>query len=700
MMTRPEKVSIARYTAASGMVLLKNEDHALPLAQGTEIALMGVTSYCCHRMGVGSGDMLAPAVRPYDRGLVDAGLRLCQPIADLYRRQLFDRKEAFTNVNRDWAKWTVRFPEPTVKDEDFAKLAAGRRAMPAVVTIGRNCGEAIDLVDGPGSFRLHSEEEHLLKLACDNFDTVIVLLNVCGVIDLSPLDRYPIKAVVFTGLAGETSGDAVADVVTGAVCPSGRLSTTWAKRYRDYPTTNCFGTMEVPYNEGIYVGYRYFDTFGVEPRYPFGYGLSYTTFALETTKVKVQGSEVTVWVKVTNTGAVAGSEVVQMYLSAPDGKLEKPYQELCDFDKTTDELAPGASETVELFFDLKDMASYCETCASSVLEAGDYILRVGTHSRDTHVAAVLRLPKTVTPYKKQNRFQTPETASLRLLSKAGATPYGYAGEAEEIAAAKVLKLDPKAFPTVELNVAEKTPPKPLRRKGKKTWTLADVKAGKATVEDVVAQFTDDELASMVNGVIFEDFASEGQTTGVGGFNGKVRAEGGEFWHSDTYGIPVNNCVDGPSGVRLSMFGDDPAKDSEMAATVVAYPCSTLLAQTWDRFGCAEAFGNCICDDLEISDIDGWLAPGVNIHRNPLCGRNFEYYSEDPLLAGLMAGRVAYGVQNRLGDGEGVIDEQPTGRYVTMKHFAANNQEYERGAENNVISERALREIYLKAFWWC
>ena len=701
MKTRTEKVSVARKTAAGGIVLLKNEGGALPLAKGKDVVLMGVTGYFCHRMGFGSGDMLAQRTVQYDEGLANAGVRLFQPVADFYRRGILAKKECFERVNRDWWKWSYRFPEPATKDDEFAKLVAGHRDLPCLVAIGRNCGESVDLSAGGetgtggdcgyNSIYLHWQEEQLLKLACANFDNVVVLLNVCGVVDTSWLDKYPVKAVLVTSLLGETSGDAVADVLTGRVSPAGKLTTTWARRYRDYPTTDCWGTMQIPYREGVFLGYRYFDTFGVEPRFPFGFGLSYTTFSVKAGAVSARGSKAKLSATVRNTGKAAGAEVVQCYVSMPAGKLEKPYQDLVAYARTP-ELAPGASCRVELAFDLAQFASYDDTAAAFVLEKGDYVVRVGTSSRATHVAGVLRLPRTVTTEKVFARFARADLSDLRLLSRKGAKPFSYAGEKAEIAAAKVVALDPAAIKCVAKPDLDKAPFKdlPKPKAGAATVTMRDVLAGRATVAQVVAQMDDRELASCVNMLVFDDMrgAVEGGT-GVGGFEGTIRGEASESWHSDKYAIPPSPVADGPSGVRLSIFNEDPAKDSEMARTVVAYPCGTALAQGWDD-AAATAFGRSVQADMELARIDGWLAPGLNLHRNPLCGRNFEYFSEDPLLAGRMAAAISRGVQER-------EDGSPSGRYVTIKHFCTNNQEHERGREENVVSERTLRELYLRAF---
>ncbi len=693
-MNRIEKVAAARRIAADGMVLLRNDGRALPLAADAKVALLGVTSYCPHRMGFGSGDMLSQPQVPYDRGLVNAGVAISQPFADLYRKHIHEHADAFTRINRDWGRWTFRFPEPAISDLEFAALAGGRRKLPAIVTIGRNCGESVDMTDGPGSFRLHQEEERLLRLACENFDTVIVLLNVCGAIDASFLDRYPVKAVLLTGLAGETGGDAVADILTGRVTPSGKLAMTWAKRYLDYPTTDCFGTCDVPFNEGIYVGYRYFDTFGVEPRFPFGFGLSYTSFKIARTTIAADGPIITIAAKVTNTGSMPGAEVVQAYLSSPDGKLEKPYQQLCAYGKT-EVLAPGETAKVELAFFLPQFASYCEKTASYVFEPGKYIVRVGDSSRNTHVAGVFNLSKPIVTCKTQNRLVTNDPA-LRLISKAGASPFGYRDEKNEIAMARTIDLCCSEIPTrVVADPAAENRAQFKRKPGKTLVTLHDVRDGKATMEQFVAQFSNEELAGCVNGIVFDDFHDDAELSGVGGvgaFQCKTRGEGSEIWHARKYGIPASNCQDGPSGVRLAIFGEDPGKDTEAACLGVAYPSATLLAQTWSKRHALE-FGRCIQSDMAQANIDGWLGAGANIQRNPLCGRNFEYLSEDPLLCGMQIGIVARGVQT-------LDDRSLSGRYATMKHFAVNSQEYERVGENNIVSERALREIYLKSFEWC
>jgi beta-glucosidase len=281
----------------------------------------------------------------------------------------------------------------------------------------------------------------------------------------------------------------------------------------------------------------------------------------------------------------------------------------------------------------------------------------------------------------------PQDGTLNLLSKKGATPYTYAGECDEIANAQVLELDCDSIEPVKCEKYEDNMPKELVAKNDgKLYTLEDVANGVCDIEDVVAQFTDEELSFMLNGVIY---SGSDANANVGSMSSKVRGAAGEMWTSDKYKIPTNACADGPSGVRLAMFNTPESDDSDIAKEVVSYPSGTCLANSWDR-DAAYMLGVCVRDDLEYTDIEGWLAPGINIHRNPLNGRNFEYMSEDPLLAGNIGAYITIGVQY---DEEG----EPTGRYVTIKHFACNNIEYERGVSDSRVSERALREIYLRPF---
>lgn len=654
---RTRRQAFAERLATEGIVLLKNDASALPLQSGQEVVLLGLPSYFPHRMGWGSGDMLAHEPVSYDKGLEAAGIRLEPTFAAFYRNELAKRlaRGDYDRLNRDWAKWTSRFDEPAFgKDRSFEKgflnFAAGvDPSLTCLVTIGRNSGEAQDLQEAPGSFRLHPEERQLLRAACTYFDKVVVLLNTCGVVDTSFIDELPVKGLVYTSLLGESSGKAVANVLAGRVSPSGKTVDTWAKRYRDYPTTDCFATMEVPYREGSFVGYRHFDNRAIEPRYPFGFGLSYTTFERTPGKATVAGGRVTIPVTVRNTGSHIGAEVMQVYL-ARDGRETRvePVKSLVAFGKTKN-LDPSESETLSLAFNFADAAIFDEASASWVLPAGRYRVLCGTSSAaaDLTEVAAYDLKRTVVS-KVANRFR------------------------------------PNAVQPHE--PVPELPPSPFDA----TLMLQDVLAGTASLENLVAQMSDEELVSIVNGRIFGHGLSMIGGTGVGGVkSGRVPCEAGEFWSSERFGIPALTCADGPSGVRLANFNDPASKYNPIAARLVSWPCATALAQGWN-VQAAETFGRMIAEEMAEADIDGWLAPGVNIHRNPLCGRNFEYFSEDPLVAGRMGAAVVRGVQTR-------ADGTPSGRYATVKHFCTNNQEFHRDQELNLVNEKALREIYLKPF---
>ena len=681
-MERQEKVQFVRRAAADGMVLLKNKNNTLPLDKDKKIALFGTTSYNCFRLGWGSGDMLAQKITQVNEGLTDAGYELNKEIDEIYSKWIVNHADEYKAVNRDWAKWVYRFNEADISLSDIEKSAVSSDV--AIITIGRCSGEADDLKNEEGFHKLHKEEYELIRNVSEKFSKTVLILNVYGVIDLTSIEDCKVDTILDASLGGEQFGNSVADIISGKVNPSGKLTTTWAKKYEDYPTCEGVDSIEIPYNEGIYVGYRYFDTFGVEPRYHFGYGLSYTSFDMSISDIHIDGTTVILNVNVKNIGSRSGKEVVQCYISAPDGKLEKPYQELCAYTKTS-EILPNHNEDAIIAFDLVDMAHYDEENAEFILERGKYILRYGNSSRNTHIAFVMELDKTIVCEKVINRFAE-ESGKLNLISKKGASSISYDGEKEEIANAQVFKIHTDCVETDFCNENYKKAELLTPLINDKIITLDDVCDGKATLEELVSQFSNEELACMLNGVIYS--GSDANAT-VGSMSSKVKGAAGEMWTSDKYKIPTNACADGPAGVRLSIFGTPESDDGEIAHAMVAYPSGTCLANSWD-LDAAYQMGAYIADDLKIADIEGWLAPGINIHRNPLNGRNFEYYSEDPLIAGNIGAYVTYGVQYD-------EDGNPTGRYTTIKHFACNNIEYERGISNSIVSERALREIYLKGF---
>ena len=679
-MLRQEKMDFARGAAANGMVLLKNDNCALPLDKNKEIALFGICAYRCFRLGWGSGDMMAHSISQINEGLKDAGYKLNNDIEAFCLDAIKDLPDQRL-MNRSWDVWTWRQDEIKI-DNDMIKEASKSSDI-AVITLGRCSGEGFDLKDEEGYFRLHADEIALVKNVSNTFKQTILLLNTCGPLDLREIDGCNIDAIVDVSLGGEMFGFAVADVLSGKVTPNGKLTTTWAYKYEDYPTKEGITTKEVPYKEGIYVGYRYFDTFGVAPRYPFGYGLSYTEFASEILDAELDGQIVNLTVKVTNVGKYDGREIIQCYLSSPQVKLEKSYQELCTYAKT-DVLKPSESCELLLSFDLTEMAAYDEERASFILEAGKYFVRVGNCSRNTKIACAIDVEKEIICDVVTNRCT--KINDFEELSNKGATPYTYDGENEEKSNCKVLTLDCDAVETVIHNVSENTPAKLLNKKDDSFYNLKDVALGKATVEDVVAELSNEELADILNGVIYD---GANANANVGSMAIKVRGAAGEMWSSEKYAIPVNACADGPAGVRLAIFTTPIETDTDLSREVVAYPTGTCMANSWDLES-ARRFGECVRNDLEISDIEGWLAPGINIHRNPLNGRNFEYLSEDPIISGKIGAYITNGVQYD-------DNAELTGRYATVKHFACNNIEYERGVSDSQMSERALREIYLKGF---
>lgn len=543
------------------------------------------------------------------------------------------------------------------------------------------------------------------------------MLNVGGVIDTKFLRAQEgIGAILLMSQAGNIGGHALADVLTGKVSPSGHLTTTWAENYEDYPNAKTFSHMngdihDEYYEEGIYVGYRYFDTFDVAPAYPFGYGKSYTTFDVKTEEVTADAKQISVKVCVTNTGATySGKEVVQVYYSAPTGKLEKPYQELAAYAKTK-ELAPGESEELIITYQVDRMASYDVQRASYVLEAGTYYVRVGVNSRATKVSAAVVLDQETVTEVLSNRLVL--DCEMNELSSADVTPYGYAEEEAEKEQACKLDIASTDIETKTVTY-EETNAEIAANTSEKKITMQDVMSGQATLDDLVGQLTIPEMAELCVGTSRGNMG--GDTAIIGSSSAVVPGAAGDTTSLMIEDRDIRNLVlaDGPAGLRLSKhFKADaegnvipgtsdapiPGMDLLMAGSpkpeipedaidyyqyCTAIPIATLLAQTWDVDAIKEC-GDIVGEEMKEFGVTLWLAPGMNIHRNPLCGRNFEYYSEDPLVAGKCAAADTLGVQQHAGVG------------TTIKHFALNNQEDNRMHTNAHVSERAAREIYLKGF---
>ena len=706
---------LSKEAAEEGMVLLENENQALPLSQGSKAALFGTGSYGTIKGGTGSGDVY----NRYTISVYDA-LTSTYNISNMawwgeYLKTFEEKKAqaAEEKKDNDYVKYTQgRFGgadsflaiDQALTQSDMDKAKAGG-VTTAFYTVSRVSGEGADRTIGKGDYELSEVEYNNIKLIAKNFDKCVVLLNVGGVVDTKFFSEIEgVDGLVLMSQAGMEGGNALADILTGKTTPSGKMTDTWAKNYSDYPAATTIGdndgdNKQEDYKEGIYVGYRYFDTFNITPAYEFGYGKSYTSFDVEPLTVAADENNVSVTVNVTNTGdTYSGKEVVEVYFSAPDGSIEKPYQELAGFAKT-DNLAPGESQKLTVTYKTTEMSSYDEAKAAYVMEDGDYIVRVGDSSRNTKVAGVLTLDKDVVTEQLSNQLTLDK--NWKDLSKTGKTPYSYKDEAAQIkAAARIAlpsakiktennasKIDEKKVTTyltadaakdykaAENEVVETVDAVPANTK------LIDVYDGKVSMESFVASLDDTQLANLANGI--SGASTSGDTWGADA--NSVTGAAGETsqLYFNSLGIPNTVEADGPAGIRVTAETTD--KDGNAVYNYcTAFPIGTLLAQTWNT-DLVNRVGKAIGEEMVEIGVTLWLAPGMNIHRDPLCGRNFEYYSEDPALTGYVGSAITAGVQSNKGVG------------VTIKHYITNNQETNRSAVNTSVSERTLREIYLKGF---
>ncbi len=712
-----------RRIAADGMVLLENSG-VLPLKNdGRRLAVFGNGVRRMVKGGTGSGDVNSRTVINVEQGLEAAGFRIgtkrwldqydsdCTEYGTQYMAsfQKVLAEQGFAGVN-----WALENPyrDPDVPVITEADCADADRDC-AIYVIARTSGEGSDRKLAPGDYELTDREKENLLTLTRLFAHTVVVLNVGGVIDTIFLRSTPgIDAVLLMSQPGCAAGQSLADVLTGRAAPNGRLSATWAENYSDYPFADSFSYLSGDlddsfYRSGLYVGYRYFDSFGVRPAYPFGFGRSYTDFSLQVKRTEIQGEHVCVSVAVKNTGAAQGRQTVQVYVSQPQGRLDKPYQVLAGFAKTGT-LAPGREETVTVRFALRDLASYDEAAAAYVLESGLYYVRVGTHSRNTHIAAALKLDETVLTEQLQNKLRP--NCDFEVLRADPARFYSYPSEAIEKANALVLELIPATIPTKTAVYA----PAPAVLTTDKTApvTMDDVASGTASLDDLTAQLTVEELAALTVGASRGGLL-EGSIVGAASTACPGAAGDTTSCLIETRGVQNLVLADGPAGLRLSRvfvadaqgnvlpglgesaFGnldqllgmpkpERPADAVDYYQYCTAIPIATLLAQTWDPDLIEEA-GDLVGEEMEEFGVTLWLAPGMNIQKNPLCGRNFEYYSEDPLLSGRCAAADTRGVQKHPGCG------------TTIKHFALNNQEDNRQHNNAHCTERALRELYLKGF---
>lgn len=630
---------------SGGIVMLKN-DGALPLKQGGTAAVFGRIQLHYYKSGTGSGGMVnVSKVIGITDGLLDAGYKLDEQLLNAYRE--WDEQNPF-DYGEGWGGEPWSQKEMPLTDELVGGAAS--RADAAIVIIGRTAGEEMDNKLEKGAFLLSDLEEDMLRRVTSAFDKTVVLLNTGGLIDMSFMDRYPVSAVMYVWQGGMVGGAGTAAVLTGEVSPSGKLPDTIAYEISDYPSDKFFGSGDMDcYGEDIYVGYRYFETFAKDRvRFPFGFGMSYTSFDITASDFKLDGDKVTGSVNVKNTGSTPGREVVQIYCSAPQGKLGKPARVLCGFDKTRT-LQPGESQTLSFEIPLESVASYDDSGVTGhksawILEQGGYVFYAGADVRSASEAYSLTLPETVVRQCKS--ALGPLTAFKRMVNSSGKPEF------EDV------PLTGEAFPHDHAKL-----PAGIPQTGDRGIRLADVVNGKNTLEEFTAQLTDYDLSCIIRG---EGMGSPKVTAGTAAAFGGV---------SDTLtalGIPCACCDDGPSGMRL-----------DCGTKAFSLPNGTLLASTFDRPLMTELF-TFMGLEMHTNQVDCLLGPGMNIHRHPLNGRNFEYFSEDPYLTGEMASAELAGLHS-------------TGAEGTIKHFCGNNRETRRHFLDSVISERALREIYLRGF---
>ena len=688
-----ENLQVAYEAACEGMVLLKN-DGALPF-RTKKVALYGPGASMTIKGGPGSGEVNERHSVTILEGLQNRGfeistMRWIEDFEQYYREAeaayKIEKRKRINLLKLDSIMNMLfdNFRTPCgrmITEEDVRNSDTDS----CIYVLSRQAGEGGDRKNEAGDFLVTEEEKAAIRFCGEHYDKFLLVINCGSSMDMAFAEEISgINAILYLCQPGTEGGHAFADIVSGRVTPSGKLSDTWAKTYSDIPFASEYSYLngdlkEEYYKEGIYVGYRYFDSFGVEPAYPFGFGLSYTDFQIRSAGITSEGSAVTVKADVINIGTeFSGREVVQLYVSAPDGKLNREYQSLAAFAKT-EELAPGQRQTLTLTFDLKNLAAYREADNSYVLEAGEYLLRLGNSSRSTMVIGVVKLEKEII-VSKHCRI-CPQRVSMEELRAP------VRKEETVFEGLPYLIPDADAIQTV-------------------VYTYEDMQEDPdSRVQKFLNTLTTKEMVDIVVGI--------GMFGGETRFNlpGSVGNTTSKFWDRGLANVPL---CDGPAGLRiqkrstvdekgrvkpvemaLSIFEafpdfvkkfmvGDPQKHPVLYQYTTAFPVANALAQSWNT-DLMYRIGDAIHREMKEYGCTYWLAPAVNIHRNPLCGRNFEYFSEDPMLAGTMAAAITRGVQ------------QEEGFYVTVKHFACNNQEDNRNKVSSNLSERALREIYLRPF---
>ena len=642
----------AAQVVSEGIVMLKNDNDALPLSPDDEIALFGRIQLHYYKSGTGSGGMVnVSKITGIPDGLLENGVSVNEELLDVYRK--WDSETPF-DLGDGWGKEPWSQTEMPLDEALVAHVSESSHT--AIVIIGRTAGEEQDNSLHEGSYLLTAAEKDMLAKVRRHFPKMIVLLNVGNIIDMNDLLSFDPDSVLYVWQGGMTGGTGTADVLTGKISPCGKLTDTIAANVNDYPSAPYFGDpYRNFYSEDIYVGYRYFETFARDKvLYPFGFGLSYTTFDIAITGAKQLSDKWDFTVKVTNTGNYSGKEVVQIYCKAPQGRLGKPSRVLCGYEKT-DTLAPGKSQVMTISVSNAQIASYDDSGVTGhahcfVLEEGTYRFYAGSdvrsakefyHCPQKSTEVISRHEQALAPVESFDRIH-PEISEGRYVIRMENVPLSHVDEAKR---------------------RQDNLPKEIPFTGDKGIRLADVKNGTHTMDEFIAQLTDYDLSCMIRG---EGMNSPKVTAGT------AAAFGGVSDELTALGIPCGCCDDGPSGMRL-----------DCGTKAFSLPNGTMIACTFNRTLIRELFS---LTGLEMiaNKVDCLLGPGMNIHRHPLNGRNFEYFSEDPFLTGTIASAQLKGLHS-------------AGVTGTIKHFCGNNQETDRHDTNAVISERALREIYLKGF---
>lgn len=686
-----ENKKIAYNAASEGIVLLKNDRHVLPLKKG-KIALFGAGAILTVKGGTGSGEVNERHSVSILEGLQAAGYEITTMnwLREVEKEYLDEevlmgekfRKQGLLkilNTMNLFQSIKIPYGREITKEDVIAS-----ETDTAVYVVARQAGEGNDKKIEDGEFDLSEQENRNIRFLTENYKNVILVINSGSYMSINIIDEVDIPGVIWFAQQGTEGGHAFADILSGKVSPSGKLSDTWVKNYNDIPFADDYSyrsgdTSQEFYKEGIYVGYRYFDTFKVEPRYHFGFGLSYTDFEMNVVKQYFEGEKFVLEVKVKNIGKVSGKEVCQVYVSCPKGKLYKEYQRLVAFKKTR-LLNAGEEEILKLSFEMDYCSSYDEETSSSILEKGIYVVRVGSSSHLTKVASHINIKNNIVVSKHKNIC--PLVKGFDVLDK---------NESKITLNKDVLSFE-------------------YERK-KRENIICYYNAGtyhSTDVDLIMSKLRTKDLIDIVVG------------TGIKGmFNTKYIVCPGAVGMTTTKfvkkGLINVNLSDGPAGLRLlkrsaitshkilplrmvdylmsfmnyfpnwvKRFLSPTKNDRVVYQYTTAFPVGTSLAQTWNE-ELVESVGKAISKEMSEFKVTYWLAPAMNIHRNPLCGRNFEYYSEDPVLTGKIASAIVRGVQS--------IE----GNYATIKHFACNNQEDNRNKSNSNVYERSLREIYLRGF---